>query len=60
MFVINALENDNQQRMREIKCDHILPRNICFFGSNHFIVTYLDNQDEENIHFECRTIHNIF
>lgn len=57
MFVVNARETDTQQRMRELKCDRILPTHICFFGSKHFIVTH---GDEENIIFECRKIHNIF
>ena len=59
MFVINALETDPQQRMRELKSDGIIPTNICFFGSNHFILTRTDNGDEENILFECRKMHYI-
>jgi hypothetical protein len=53
MFVINALESDTQQRMRELKYDDHLPRNICFFGSNHFILIPLGD------YFECRKISHI-
>ncbi len=60
IFIINALENDTQQRMREVKYDELLPTNICFFGSNHFILTRIENGDEENILFECRKMHNVF
>ncbi len=60
MFVINALENDTQRRMRELKCNDLLPTNICFFGSNHFILIRTENEDEENILFECRKMHHIF
>ncbi len=60
MFVINALESDTQQRMRQLKCDGLLPTNICFFGLNHFILTRTENEDEENILFECRKMHSIF
>jgi len=60
MLVINAQESDTQQRMREIKCDELLPRNICFWGSNHFVLIRNEKEDEENMLFECRKMHNIF
>jgi hypothetical protein len=60
MFVINAQESDMQRRMRELKCDGILPTNICFFGTNHFVLTRIENDDEENILFECRKMHSMF
>ncbi|CAM4921503.1 unnamed protein product [Rotaria socialis] len=60
MFVINAQENDDQRRMRELKCDGFLPKNICFFGSNHFMITRTENKnDEENFLFECRKVNTI-
>ncbi len=62
IFVINAQESDTQRRMRELKCDGILPTNICFFGTNHFVLTRTENEDEDedNVLFECRKIHSIF
>ncbi len=60
IFVIDALESDTQRRMRELRCDGLLPTNICFFGSNHFVLTRAENEDEENILFECRKMHSIF
>ncbi|CAF1171962.1 unnamed protein product [Adineta steineri] len=60
MLVINAQESDTQRRMREIKCSNLLPTNICFFGSKHFILTRTENDDEENMLFECRKMHNTF
>ncbi len=60
IYVINALESDNDRRMREVKCDDLFPTNICFFGSNHFILTRTEKDDEENSLFECRKIPNIF
>ncbi|CAF1218534.1 unnamed protein product [Rotaria sordida] len=60
IFVIDAQENDDQRRMRELKCNGLLPTNICFFGSNHFIITRTENKEEEKFLFECRKMHNIF
>jgi len=60
IFVIDALETDTQRRMRELKYDGLLSTNICFFGSNHFVLTRAENGDEENILFECRKMHSIF
>jgi len=54
MFVIN------DTRMKELKCDGIFPRNICFFGTDHFILTHAEDEDEENVLFECRKMHSIF
>ncbi|CAF3584993.1 unnamed protein product [Rotaria sp. Silwood1] len=61
IFIIDAQESDDQRRMRELKCNGFSPTNICFFGSNHFIITRTENnEEEENVLFECRKMHNIF
>lgn len=59
MFVIDALENDPQRRMRHVKSDGILPNSICFFGSNYFLLTRTETDDEQNSFLECRKLHSI-
>ncbi|CAF2774349.1 unnamed protein product [Rotaria sp. Silwood2] len=61
IFVIDAQESDDQRRMRELKYKGFSSTNVCFFGSNHFILTCTENkEDEEKFLFECRKMHNIF
>lgn len=56
LFLIDALESDAQRRMREVKSDGFQPNSICFFGSNHFLLTRIDTNDEQNSLLECRKL----
>lgn len=56
MFLIDALQTDAQRRMCQVKSDGIQPKSIRFFGSNQFLLTRADTNDEQNSLLESRKL----